>query len=141
MRSRAPESGELRKPFTHALRPGYGDTDQSGVVHHAVYLRWYEDARVAYLRDRGADFAALEAERVGMAVHQADLKYMLPARFDDDLRIEVWVGELGRARLRFDYRVWKGEDLLSEASIHIACIHLDRMRAIRIPDSVRRCCS
>ncbi len=141
MRSRAPESGEFQKLFTHPVRPGYGDTDQSGVVHHAVYLRWYEDARVAFLRSRGADFAALEAERVGMAVHRADLQYMLPARFDDELRVEVGVGELGRARLRFDYHVRRGDDLLSEARIHIACIHLDRMRAIRIPESVRRCCS
>lgn len=87
------------------------------------------------------NFGELErVDRVGMAVHHADVRYKLPARFDDEIEAEVWVGEMKRATLRFDYRLWRGDDLLSIAKIHIACIHLDRMRAIRVPDAVRRCC-
>ena len=51
-------------PYLHHVRTGYGDTDQSGVIHHAVYLRWLEDARVGWLRERGADFADASYETI-----------------------------------------------------------------------------
>ncbi|MEM9070145.1 MAG: thioesterase family protein [Myxococcota bacterium] len=122
-------------------RAGYGDTDQSGIVHHAVYLRWLEDARVDLWRSRGMDFAELErSERVGMAVHSIEMRYHRAARFDDALDVEVWVGDLSRVRIRVDYRVWRDEELLMEAKVTLVCIHLDRMRAIRIPEAVRVCC-
>jgi acyl-CoA thioester hydrolase len=124
----------------HPVRPAYGDTDQSGVIHHAVYLRWLEEARTTYLRDAGLDFRELERLRVGFAVVHADLRYRLPARFDEELVVEAWVGKLGRAQLRFDYRILRGEDLLLEAELTLACIDLDRMRAMRLPDAVRDAC-
>lgn len=125
----------------HHVRAGYGDTDQSGIVHHAVYLRWLEDARVSMWRERGMVFRALERdERVGMAVHDLRVRYRHPARFDDALEIEAWVGELRRASVRVDYRVWRADELLAEAEVTLACIDLDRMRAIRIPEAVRACC-
>ncbi|MEM6957398.1 MAG: thioesterase family protein [Myxococcota bacterium] len=131
-----------RSGFLHSLRAAYHETDQSGIVHHSTYLKWFEDGRVALFRDRGMDFRQLEVEaRVGMAVHHADVRYRLPARFDDALDLEVWVGELRRASVRFDYRLWRGETLLADARIGIACIHLDRMSAIRIPEAVARCCT
>jgi acyl-CoA thioester hydrolase len=124
----------------HHVRPAYGDTDQSGVIHHAVYLRWLEEARTAYLRDEGVGFRALEEARVGFAVVHADLRYRKPARFDEELVVEAWVGKLGRAQLRFDYRILRGDELLLEAELTLACIHLDHMRAIRLPDAVRALC-
>lgn len=125
----------------HALRPAYGDTDQSGIVHHAVYLGWLEEARTTYLRDAGLDFRALEREqRVGFAVVRADLRYVRPALFDDELIVEAWIGKLGRAQLRFDYRVMRGEELLVEGETTLACIDVDRLRAIRLPDAIRACC-
>jgi acyl-CoA thioester hydrolase len=125
----------------HRVRPAYGDTDQSGIVHHAVYLRWLEEARTTYLRDAGLDFRELEqGQRIGVAVARAEIRYIRPARFDDDLVVEAWVGKLGGAQMRFDYRVSKGEELLLEAEITLACIDLVRMRAIRIPPAIRSCC-
>jgi acyl-CoA thioester hydrolase len=120
------------------VRAGYGDTDQSGVVHHAVYLRWLEDGRTAYLREAGCDFVDLERRRrVGLAVARAELRYVRPAHFDEELTIETWLGEKRNASFRFDYRVMHGNELLMEASITLACIDLERMRAIRIPEELR----
>lgn len=122
----------------HQTRAGYGDTDQSGIVHHAVYLRWLEDARATWLREHGIDFRAMERdERAGFAVWKAEILYHQPALFDDLLDIELWVGEAGRAKVRFDYRVWRDEDLLLEAQVHLACIDLDRLRARGLPQTVR----
>ena len=131
----------MSAPHRHHVRAGYGDTDQSGVVHHAVYLRWLEDARVGMWRERGMDFRTLERDhRVGMAVHDLRLRYLRPARFDDALEVEVWVSALRRASIELRYRVWRGEELLAEAQVTLACVDLDRMRAARLPAQVRACC-
>ena len=133
----AAKSGHLL-PF----RPRYHETDQSGIVHHSVYLRWFEDGRVEMMRERGLDFPKLEIEdRVGMAVHHIDIRYRLPARFDEALVIETWVGQLKRASIRFDYRLWRDDVLLADARVGVACINLDSMHAIRIPPAVSAVCA
>ncbi|MCA9574982.1 MAG: thioesterase family protein [Polyangiales bacterium] len=127
-------------PHVYRLRTGYGDTDQSGVIHHAVYMRYLEDARADYLRQRGLDFAALEhGQRIGMAVARATMRFLRPARFDDLLDIEVRV-ETQRATMLFDYRVLCGDVLLLEAQLTLACIDLEKMRAIRLPPEVALAC-
>lgn len=136
-----PDGRDGARIVRHPVRPAYGDTDQSGVVHHAVYFRWLEEARTAYLRDGGVDFRRFEHEhRIGLAVVKAEIRYLRPARFDEELVVEAWVGKLGGAQLRVDYRVLRGDDLLVEAELTLACIDLDRMRAIRIPAAIRACC-
>ena len=127
-------------PHVYRLRTGYGDTDQSGVIHHAVYMRYLEDARADYLRERGLDFAALEqGQRIGMAVARATMRFLRPARFDDLLDIEVRV-ETQRATMIFDYRVLRGDTVLLEAQLTLACIDLEKMRAIRLPPEVAAAC-
>ena len=134
------EDGSFR--FRHRIRVGYGDTDQGGVVHHAVYLRWLEEARVEYLRARGVDYRAVELdERLGLPVVKAELEYRKPARFDEELEIETWVGRLSRATLRFDYVVWRGDTRLTDAKITLACVRLDAQRLCSIPSAIREACS
>lgn len=118
----------------YSVRAGYGDTDQSGIIHHGVYLRWLEEARTSWLRELGMDFRELEQDqRVGFAVARADLRYKRPALFDDELTIEVRIGKMRGATLRFDYRILRAEELLTTAEVTLACIDLDRMRPIRMP--------
>ena len=126
-------------PHVYRLRTGYGDTDQSGIIHHAVYMRYLEDARADLLRTRGLDFIDLEqTQRIGMAVARAQMRFLRPARFDDLLDIEVRV-RAQRATMEFDYRVLRDEELLLEATLTLTCIDLERMRAIRMPPEVARC--
>ena len=121
-------------PFTHEVRAGYGDTDQGGIVHHSVYLRWLEEARVEFLRAEGVDYKRLERDgRVGLAVARADLRYVLPARFDDLLTVELEVARARGATIVLDYRIRRDDALLLEATLTLACIDLDRMRPIRLP--------
>jgi acyl-CoA thioester hydrolase len=132
--------GTSASPHVFRLRTGYGDTDQSGVIHHAVYMRYLEDARADYLRVRGLDFAALEhGQRIGMAVARANMRFLRPARFDDLLDIEVRVATQ-RATMLFDYRIMCGDVLLLEAQLTLACIDLEKMRAIRLPPEVAAAC-
>ncbi len=122
----------------HPIRVGYADTDQGGVVHHSVYLRWMEQARVELLRTNGVDYRSLEYDRkMALPVAEATLKYRRPARFDEELLVECRLGKLGRASMRFDYRIVRGDELLTEAQITLACIELPSGKLRSLPDVVR----
>lgn len=124
--------------FRLAVRVQYVDTDQGGVVHHAAYLRFLEAARVELLRDRGIDYRRFELEQgKALPVVEARLRYRRPARFDDTLSLETWVGAINRAKIRFDSRVWRAEELLCDAEITCACVLLDEQRVCSMDPMLR----
>lgn len=123
----------------HRVRVGYADTDQGGVVHHSVYLRYLEAARVEWFRAEGIDYRQVEYDqKLGLPVAECALKYKRPAKFDDVLDIDTWVGHCGRASLRFDYRVLRGEDLLTEATVLLACVELPHGKLRSLPDLITK---
>ncbi|MGE0792291.1 MAG: acyl-CoA thioesterase [Sandaracinaceae bacterium] len=120
------------------MRVSYIDTDQGGVVHHAAYLRFMEQARVELLRHQGVDYARFEREqRRAIPVAEVRVKYRLPAFFDDELTVECWVGVANRAKLRFDYRIVRKTELLTEGEITCACVDLDAMRICSVHPALR----
>jgi len=121
---------------------GYGDTDQGGVVHHAVYLRWLEHGRTEFLRAHGVDYRTFELDdRMGLPVVKAELRYAKPARFDDELVVETRVGRLSRATIRFDYTIRRGDDRLVDAWITLACVRLPEQKLCSVPGVIREACS
>lgn len=125
-------------PFVYRVRVQYVDTDQGGVVHHAAYLRFMEQARVELLRERGIDYRRFEMEhRRGLPVAEIRVRYKLPCRFDDELEVECSVGVINRAKLRFDYRVHRGDELTTEAEITCACVDMDRQRICSMDPRLR----
>jgi len=115
--------------FRYQVRVQYIDTDQGGVVHHAAYLRFMEQARVELLRDRGLDYRRFEREaRKALPVAEVRVRYKRPSEFDDVLHVETTVGVINRAKVRFDYRVFRGEELITTAEITCACVDLTTMR-------------
>jgi acyl-CoA thioester hydrolase len=88
------------------VRVIYADTDQMGFVYHAHYLRYCEAGRNEYLRARGTPYREIERDLgLVLPVVEAHLDYKKPARYDDLLGVETTIGKLGRASVRFDYRV------------------------------------
>ena len=87
-------------------RVHYYETDKMAVVHHSNYIRWMEEARVAYLDDIGAGFAGLEARGVISPVIGVDCRYLRPCRFDDRVRIDVRITEFRGVRLRVAYEMF-----------------------------------
>jgi len=112
----------------------YGDTDQMGVVYYANYLRWFERGRSELLRQLGLPYAAIEAQGYHFPVVEVSCRYNQSARYDDVVRIETALAELGRASLTFTYRIWRESDhsLLATGSTKHACVDR-RARAIRMP--------
>ena len=100
------------------VRVYFEDTDLSGVVYHANYLRYMERARSDLLRVLGIDQrAAFESGEGVYAVADLQLKYLRPAKLDEDLLIETRCLALGGASVRMEQRIFRGDDLLVDAQV------------------------
>ncbi len=123
----------------HRIRVRYADTDQMGVVYYGNYLTFFEVGRTEYLRAAGTDYKSIEATRVTAAVVEARVRYVAPARFDDELLVCTRIAELGRLRFRFEYEIWRDADRVLVASGHTEHVLLQHgsLRPVRVPDEIR----
>jgi acyl-CoA thioester hydrolase len=120
-----------------AVRVYYEDTDFSGLVYHASYLRFLERGRTEWLRARGfshRDFA--EGSGPVFAVRRLQIDYLSPARMDDLLQVETQVSALRGASIEFRQRILRGERELVAATVLVAAIR--DARPARIPAALRR---
>ena len=127
----------MGKPVLHRVRVIYGDTDKMGIVYYANYLRFFEGARATWLRERGRSYAEIEEGGLALPVAEAHASYRAPARYDEELVVEVEVGEVRNASFRFVYRVRRDKTLLCEGYTVHACTDLSG-RPRRMPDEFRQ---
>ena len=104
-----------------ACRVYFEDTDFSGIVYHANYLRYMERARSDMLRQLDMDqHAAYESGEGVYAVVDLTLQYLSPARLDDDLVVVSTVETLRAASVIIDQHIMRGAEHLTSASVHAA---------------------
>jgi acyl-CoA thioester hydrolase len=114
------------------------DTDAGGVVYHARYLNFLERARSDWLAGLGFAQAELrDRDGVVFAVTRADLRFVRPARLEDELAVSVRVQPPGRARLTFEQTVARGDDEMVVARIEAACLDARRFVPRSMPPAVR----
>ncbi len=124
-------------PFTLDVRVYWEDTDAGGVVFYANYLKFFERARTEWLRALGVGQQQLRRDEGAIfVVSETALRYRVPARLDDLLRITVEPRELGRASLVVAQQAWRDDTLLAEGTIRIGCVDDGTFRPRRIPDSI-----
>jgi acyl-CoA thioester hydrolase len=135
-----PLDGAIRDGRHHMLvRVYYEDTDFSGVVYHASYLRFMERGRTNYLRLLGADHRALfeetasEAPGFAFVVRSMQLEFLKPARMDDLLDVITRPIEVKGASILLAQEVLRGADLLIEAKVRVAFVSGGRARPIPKP--------
>lgn len=123
----SPHDGRFDGPLHHfAVRVYYEDTDLSGIVYHANYLRWFERARSDMLRLLAIDQrAAIEAGQGAYAVADLQIRYVRPARLDDDVLIESTCTQLRAASVRMHQRAFRGSELLAEAYLRVGFVAPD----------------
>ncbi len=110
----------------YAVRAYFEDTDLSGVVYHANYLRWFERARSDMLRLLGVDQRAVhEAGEGAYAVAELTIRYVVPARLDDDVLIETRVDALGAASCRLRQLAFRDGVLLADARVRVGFVAPD----------------
>jgi acyl-CoA thioester hydrolase len=115
------------------MRVRFCETDLMGIVHHGSYVAYMEVGRVEWLRRRGVAYSSWAERGMHLAVVEMSLRYRAPARFDDELDVEVILGETRAASVRFDYRILRASDqlLCAEGSTRLACVD-DRQGLRRI---------
>ena len=125
--------------FRLPVRVYYQDTDAGGVVFHAQYLAFMERARTEFLNAHGFDLSRFAAEsRILFMVHEAALRYHRPAMLNELLSVTAEVGSSGPASIVFVQRVERGNELLVEGEVRLALVDRDRLRPVRMPDSLKR---
>ena len=132
--------GEIRDGrHVQPVRVYYEDTDFSGVVYHASYLRFMERGRTNHLRLVGADQRTLfeevakEAPGFAFVVRSMQIDFRKPARMDDVLEIVTTPVEVKGASIVLHQRVNRGEDMLVEATVQVAFVSGGRARPIPKP--------
>jgi acyl-CoA thioester hydrolase len=133
MTTAAPENAH-RLP----VRIYYEDTDFSGFVYHASYLRFMERGRTELLRALAGDQSEMHAEGTGLVfvVRKMTLDFLKPARMDDWIDVLTWSSELRGASMHLAQEVRRGGETLVRAEVVVACVR--NGRAIRLPDGLRR---
>jgi acyl-CoA thioester hydrolase len=133
---RAPPAEHFRWP----VRVYWEDTDAGGIVFYANYLKFFERARTEWLRALAPSQQAMRDEGLGMfVVSQTSVRYLSPARLDDELTITVRLSHLARATLTVKQQAWCGERLLAEGEVRIGWVQAaadGSLKPARLPPQV-----
>lgn len=113
----------------------YAETDMMGIVYHANYLPWFEIGRTTLLKELGLPYRQLEAEGYRLPVLEISAKYSRPAVYDDVLTIVTYLHEKPLLRIRLDYEVLRGDELLATGESVHAFVDLQG-RPVRPPPGV-----
>ena len=90
----------------------YAETDMMGIVYHGNYLPWFEVGRTTLLKECGLPYKELEARGYHLPVIELGVKYVRPALYDDVITIITKLHEKPSLRIRLEYEVRRGEELL-----------------------------
>ena len=105
--------------FVHDVRVRFAETDAMGIVHHASYLPYLEEARVAYLRSIDHDYVSVRESGVNFAVIEVALKYVRACCFDDVVTVHLTLGSRTRATFQILYLLTvAGETRLTAVTAH-----------------------
>ena len=125
---------------TLKLRVYYEDTDAQGVVYFANYLRFMERGRTEWLRSRGIEQQPLmQEENLCFSLINTNIRFLRPARFDDQLAVVTSVLTAGGARVKFAQAIHRNTadgELLCEADCEAACLAADTFKPRRLPSGL-----
>ena len=118
----------------YKIRIRYADTDQMGYVYYGRYANFYEIARVELFRSLGFSYKDLEDKGVGMPVIEMNSKFLLPIKYDEEIKIITYIKKIPNSKITFTYKLFNSENLIvNEAKTILTFIDLKRKRPVRIP--------
>tara|TARA_B100001057_G_scaffold488688_1_gene573549 strand:- start:12752 stop:13108 length:357 start_codon:yes stop_codon:yes gene_type:complete len=108
-----------------------------GIVHHSNYLKYFENARISWLRSVGVSYKKIEDSGILMPVVSASVEFIYPLYFDDEINIEIILDELPRATLIFDYKIFnQNKKLVCTGNTKLAFLNSITMRPTRVPKNI-----
>jgi len=126
------------RAFTWPVRVYWEDTDAGGIVFYANYLKFFERARTEWLRSLGIGQHGLKERTGGMfVVLETSVRFLRPARLDDELLVTAGVREWGRASLIIDQQALdRAGALLCQGNIRIGWVEAATLQPARIPGDI-----
>jgi acyl-CoA thioester hydrolase len=118
--------------FAHRLRTRFAETDAMGIVHHAAYLPYLEEARVEYLRHLGHPYDEVRRSGHNFAVLEVSVQYRRPLLFDEVVDIFLAAGAVSRATFQLAYLLTVEEEVRATAVTVHGCVD-STGKAIRLP--------
>jgi len=92
------------------IKVRYVETDQMGIVHHSNYYPWFEIGRTEFIKEIGMTYSDMEAQNVMLPLVESSCKYIIGAKYEDELTIQTWIEELTGAKIVFKYQVVRDLD-------------------------------
>ena len=120
--------------FSTEVAVRFAETDAQGIAHNSVYLVWFELARVEYLARFAGGYPALREQGIEALVLTAQVRYLLPARFADVLRIHARCGDVRGARFRYEYLVERDGERIADGTTCHATVDARTLRPTRVPE-------
>lgn len=125
------------KFFSKPFRIKYSDTDQMGFMHHSNYLKYFENARISWLRTLGVSYKEIEKEGILMPVVSASLEFIIPLYFDDEIRIGITLAEIPKVTLNFEYEIInQNDELVCRGKTRLAFLNAKTMKPVRTPKNI-----
>lgn len=109
--------------FVYKRKVQYHETDKMNITHHANYIKWMEEARVAFLESIGLPFQSVEERGIVSPVAGLSIDYRKPSTFGDEINIEVTVTKYAGAKLEFSYTMRKADSKTDEVIVTAASKH------------------
>lgn len=88
----------------------YAETDQMGIVHHSNYLIWFEAGRTDFVKESKISYSEMEKEGILIPLAESNCKYIIGAKYEDELIIKTWIKELTPVKVEFNYSVIREKD-------------------------------
>lgn len=92
--------------FKYLRKAHYHETDQMGLIHHSNYVKWMEEARIAFMDELGLSYRSLEESGIASPVTGINVEYKKPVRFDDEIEIRVNIGKYTGVKLEVKYSMY-----------------------------------
>jgi acyl-CoA thioester hydrolase len=127
----------VAEPFRHPLRVRYAECDAQGLVFNAHYLAYVDVAITELWRAAFGSYQAMVDRGVDVVVGEAHIRFRRPARFDDELTLEVAVSHLGTTSIVTSHYILRESDLLVEVEIRHVLVDAKTLSKTPIPDWVR----
>lgn len=129
----------MPRTFVHHERVRFGDLDANAHLNNVVFLRYFESARIAFIRDLfpGHDPSAPNATRGGVIFAECHIRYRAPVHFDEDVAVTCWIGEVRRSAFQMMFEMKVADRLVAEGDGWLVGFDYEEQRASRLPDPLR----
>jgi acyl-CoA thioester hydrolase len=127
----------LPAPFVHELRVRYGECDPQGIVFNANYLLYFDVAFTEMWRAAVGPWQEMVDRGFDAVVAETNLTFHAPARFDDELALQVQIARLGRTAVTTEIDVMRGDELLLAGWLRHVCVDTATWNKTEMPDWVR----